>query len=400
MTLSTEQQELLHAWVDGETTEAEQRVVAQLTEDPATRDEAQVYIHELKRVRELLSAHGGVPVPPGLRERVMLALDEEQAPIIRLPLVNWKTAFVAAAAAVVVSLALVFAPPAGEESATDGVADTPEETATTPQLRPVDDVVEDMREDPAQTEGQGKRPNTNADRGPNGVGRVSPEKEHLETPKPPAQEPANTAATVLRLDAGYDLPYEVSINMNRSREASVLQVYNDILVVGSLHGDARILDDSSTLGAWTDGESFNGRDFSIYDGVEIEVDPARVPELLSAINRMSSDQGYGEVILPGYMRTEVGALAEETRQLQDATDEIARSVENAQRRKGSEAGAQGYLPNDIQRDSLRKLAEEVADVKVDGRLSKLLKGTSEPHLRGTMSDSAGGRKVKLLIRLR
>lgn len=400
MTLSNEQQELLHAWVDGETTEAEEQMVAELTSNAATRDELQLYVTELKRVRELLATHGGVPAPSGLRERVMAALDNDTAPIIDLPLLNWRTALVAAAAAIVVSLALVFSPPANDATNASGIATTDEqapENSTQGQSPKPTAEPEDMTQRPSEHHG--------------GAGRIKPGDEvdppMDETPAeptPPAMLRGQLAATVLQLNPGFDEPFEVSINLDRSRETSISQVYNDMLVVGSLHGEARIMDDGTSLGEWTDGEDFVGSDFTVYDGVEIQVEHDRVPELLSAINRMSSDQGYGQVILPGYMRSEVGTLTEQTRELQDAVKEIGQDIDNANARKRSEAGAQGYLPSGAQRENLRRLAKDRSDAKVDARLARLLEEGSRDaenaSPKGTLSGDSGRRKVKLVIRLR
>lgn len=396
MKLSDEQQQLLHAWVDGETTEAENQVVNELIADNA---DAQLYLTELKRVRELIATHGGVPAPEGLRERVLAALDADEAPVIKLPLFNWRTALVAAAAAVVVSLVLVFAPPTEETV-------TPTEVAVTEQPRsqtPPEDVIDENR-DPG--EAQWADPENNSGNGastfPKDTIEKQPEQPTEEAlPKPPSVDAARAPAQVLQLNAGLDAPFEVTLNLDRNREASIMQVYNDMLMVGSLHGQARVLDENSTLGEWTDGEEFAGRDFTVYDGVEVEVEAERVPELLSAINRLSTDQGYGNVILPGYMRAEVGTAGEQTRELQDAVEEIERASKTVKARKDSEPGAQGYLPSDVQRDSLRRLAD---DIKVDARLARLLE--DEPNKRGkeaiqpaTVSQN-GGRKVKLVIRLR
>ncbi|MBZ0136146.1 MAG: hypothetical protein K8I27_07225 [Planctomycetes bacterium] len=374
MTLSDAQQELLHAWVDGETTAVEAHVVAGVLTTPATAQDAAEYIRELKRVRELLATHGGVPAPEGLTERVRQALRKdrpEDAPLLRFPITNWRTALVAAAAVVVVALALVFAPPTGQTVALPEVASIAPPAAAPDQHGDNGSAPQDRGGAPSETKPEDTAP----------------------PPAPSRDEYERAAPGVLRLDKGYDAPLEVSINMNRSRRAGVLQVYNDMLVVGSLHGDARLLDEGSSGGDWNDGDDFAGYDFSVYDGVEIDVPSERLPGLLSALNRMTNDQGYGEVILPGYMRAEVGTLSTEVHALQSATNDLAFTGDSG---KESAAGAQGYLPNDVQRESLRRLADDLDAVKLDARLSRLLDDdeTDTRHM------AAVSRKVKLVIHLR
>ena len=67
MALTNEQMELLHAWVDGETTPAESEIAAQLTRSDS---QAQLYVDELKRLRQLVTTYGCVPAPEGLHDRV------------------------------------------------------------------------------------------------------------------------------------------------------------------------------------------------------------------------------------------------------------------------------------------------------------------------------------------
>ena len=88
MTLTVEQQELLHAFVDCEASNAEAQIAEELI---SNSDEAREYADELKRLRALVAEHGCVAAPDGLRNRICTALRAEcgqHAPIHQLPVVN------------------------------------------------------------------------------------------------------------------------------------------------------------------------------------------------------------------------------------------------------------------------------------------------------------------------
>jgi hypothetical protein len=158
---------------------------------------------------------------------------------------------------------------------------------------------------------------------------------------------------VFNLDRGADEPFAVSVNFARDGGGEVLRAYNDLLVVGSNFGDARLV--GTNLGAW-DEDEFVGLDFSIVDGLAISVDSEHVPALLAALNRMAGDQGFGQLIVPADL---IGSVA---------------SADSALQRSGR--SARDYLPQDERRDPLR--AERA-----------VTRGTDD-----------GARKVNLIIRLR
>lgn len=356
MALTDAQQELLHAFVDCETTPAETQIAQQLLARDAA---ARLYVEELKRLRRLLRTHGCVNAPAGLHQRVCAALENDFSgpPVLALPRVAWRSALYAAAAAVVVSLALVIGPQLDQrdEPPTQGIARTPEFSAA-------------MIEPPAATDTVPLQP------------------------APPALEPdeqdgineAGKPATVLRLDRGIDQPFELSLDLNRVRDASALQVYNDILVVSSLYGPARLQDSNREL------EEFTGRDFSVYDGVEVELESAQVPKLLAALDRMNADQSYGRIIVPADLRHSINETTRDVDELQ----QLSRDSENGPKgeQSATKDSARAYLPPEVQRDCLpRNLAELPEKVRAK---ANALTATDSKTEQGT------SRKLRLVIRLR
>lgn len=361
MALTDAQQELLHAFVDCETTPAETQIAQQLLERDAA---ARLYVEELKRLRRLLRTHGCVNAPAGLRGRVCAALENDFSgpPVLALPRVALRSALYAAAAAAVVSLALVFGPQLDQrdDAPTQGIAHTPEFSAS-------------VIEPPAATDTVPRQP------------------------APPALEPdeqdginaAGKPATVLRLDRGIDQPFELSLDLNRVRDASALQVYNDILVVSSLYGQARLQDGGREL------EEFTGRDFSAYDGVEVELESAQLPRLLAALDRMNADQAYGRMIVPADLRQSIS----ETTRAVDKIQQISRDSEIAPKggQPNHSEGARAYLPPEVQREILRRHTE---DAHTGGHAPGETRNALD--MGGADGDSAPGhsRKIRLFIKLR
>lgn len=369
MALTDAQQELLHAFVDGETTHAETQIAQQLLAREAA---ARTYVEELQRLRQLLLTHGCVNAPAGLRRRVCAALEKDfnAPPLIALPRMAWRSALYAAAAAVVVSLALVVGPQLDQrpEQPEQGIAQAPVPGSAVP-------------ETPAEPEpAPPPRPAlwTDANDLDDGINE------------------AGKAAPVLRLDRGVDQPLELSLDLNRHREASALQVYNDILIVSSLYGDARLQDGAPEL------EEFAGRDFSAFDGVEVELESGQVPQLLAALDRMNADQAYGRIIVPADLRRSIKRTTLAVAEIQKLSRDAENADNGAQTRQPGpkvEDGARAYLPPEVQREMLRRDEESEP---------------GERHLLGSTKrgpDTAGGgnepeagqgesRKIKLVIKLR
>ena len=124
MTLSTEQQELLSAYLDNEVSETERVEADRLLEQP----EAKAFVAALESTRSLLRDFGVVPAPADFRAGVLSALegdfadtsrpssDAELAPVHQLPTTSWATPVIAIAASLVVALGLVFGPGLVEEA--------------------------------------------------------------------------------------------------------------------------------------------------------------------------------------------------------------------------------------------------------------------------------------------
>ena len=418
MTLTVEQQELLHAFVDCEVSNAEAQIANELI---SKSDEAREYADELKRLRALVAEHGCVAAPDGLRNRICTALRAEcrqQAPIHQLPVVNWRTMVMAIAAAVVVSLGLIFAPSlmnesqGGSEIAESG---TNENAATTMVVD--DEILKFGSSQPGDVDAGDQRdnpPTPPSDPAEPAEGKFLPQNE---------RQDAGRARAVLRLDRD-NQPIEISVNMNRERSASTLQVYNDMLIVSCLYGDAtlrdidRDLDDRNESARDSIEHDFTGRDFSDFDGLEVEVNADEVTELLAALNRMTNDQGYGNIVLPGDLRRDTVVRYAVVDELQELTDLVEVGLESSSRENGSrnsdnDPRAQGYLPADVQRDCLRRKAEVLpvtgATTKLSRALQKLEKDgpkddDAQDNANGDSEAAKGARqdrrKVKLLLRLR
>ncbi|MCB9931957.1 MAG: hypothetical protein H6841_00885 [Planctomycetes bacterium] len=113
--LTEEQRELLSAFADGETTEPERQAAEQLLQ----REDAREYFDSLRATITLVKTHAPVRAPVGLSGRVLNALEDEfkpkaigpgSEPFTGAPVISWRTPLYAAAAAIVVSLAIMFGP--------------------------------------------------------------------------------------------------------------------------------------------------------------------------------------------------------------------------------------------------------------------------------------------------
>ncbi|MCB9893439.1 MAG: hypothetical protein H6839_03210 [Planctomycetes bacterium] len=113
--LTEEQQQLISAWLDGEVTDAEKQVVAELLK----REDAKQYLESLRATTALVAAHGPVRAPVGLSGRVLSQLENDfkpkaigpgSEPFESIPTISWRTPLYAVAAAVIVSLGIMFGP--------------------------------------------------------------------------------------------------------------------------------------------------------------------------------------------------------------------------------------------------------------------------------------------------
>jgi hypothetical protein len=368
MALTDAQQELLHAFVDGETTPAESQIAQQLL---ARHAAARAYMEELKRLRQLLLTHGCVNAPEDLHRRVCAALDKDfnAPPVITLPRMAWRSALYAAAAVVVVSLALVFGPQLNQpgDQPTDGIAQTPGASG--------------MNADDAK-HAEDAGPETRA--GGEWTPAEHPVHAHSDSNEEDGIREADKPAPPLLLDRGVGQPLEISLHFTRGRKARALQVYNDILVVSSLYGEARLHDSDHEL------EEFSGRDFSTYDGVEVELESRQVPALLVALDLMNDDQDYGRFIVPSDLRRLISESAQ-------ASEELQRLNLKTDKSGNQDLGARAYLPPEVQREMLRRHPEDAHT-----GVSALGKTRRGPEAGGGGTDAAQGesRKIKLFIKLR
>jgi hypothetical protein len=364
--LSEGQQRLLHAWVDGECTEAESRTAVDLL----TRPEASEYVSELKRLRELVARHAGIYAPAGLLERVREALRREVRQGSVVQLFAWRVAGLAAAAALVIAAGIVVAPMLTQPTV------EPSQIAGQPQPlisgAPVPDVADDLAEDIIKEE----------------HAKVTDPR-----PMPPADEVAagltGRASNVLRLDRGVDQPLEISVHMDRASDARNLQVYNDLLIVSCLYGDAELKDGAVS-------SDLPGRDFSEYEGVAVEVEADRVPELIAALDRLAADQQYGEVVVPGDLRESSASSTRSVKEMQGLA-----WGRDAKLAKGSSRadGARTYLPPEVQREFLEQELKDVPEALK--RLSELESRRLEDRQNAPdQRKSEDKRKVKLVLRLR
>jgi len=102
--LTPEEAELLSAWMDGQTSPAEEARVTALLE----REDGRARLEELKRTRALVAEHALTKAPADLTQRVKAATS--QARIHQLPQTSWRTVIAAVAAALLVAAGIMFGP--------------------------------------------------------------------------------------------------------------------------------------------------------------------------------------------------------------------------------------------------------------------------------------------------
>lgn len=141
--LDESQSELLSAYLDGELTEVERKIVDELLK----RDDARAYLESLRATVSLVTQNAPVRAPVGLSGRVMSNLKDEfkqsvdpgSEPFTAIPRISWQAPIWAAAAAIVVSVAIMFGPslfntrPQGPEIARDVLENLPQASASAEQ---------------------------------------------------------------------------------------------------------------------------------------------------------------------------------------------------------------------------------------------------------------------------
>jgi negative regulator of sigma E activity len=336
MPLNPDQKELLSAYLDHEAEPAEIALAMALLERP----EAQAYLNDLRRVAGHVRDHGGAGAPADFRQRVMANLDGDfdsisrptsnQLPVEFAPQASWRMPLMAAAAAVIVAVGVLFsgvlsydAPPQTETAASAG-KQTP-----APVLPPSHQPVGAPSEDPAAHTDDAKE-----------HGKPHPGKGGNDKPQPQPKDKggAKTGGTTdgkggprggdsVKEDAEDalarpqlsfdDAATEISVQFNR--RASVTSVYTEILSTSSLYGTASLR--TSRVNYAT---ASAGADFTQYHGVEVEIDEERIPELLAALERLTHEQGMGAVVVPGHLRRAVAGNLRYLDALMDVAEALAK----------------------------------------------------------------------------
>ncbi len=260
MPLSTEQQLLLHAYVDCECSPADSEAARELLQSPATAHEAVAYLSEINRLCDLVRDCNGVQAPRELHERVLWAVRAECAGRMYRPRFG---VWIAAAAALTVAVGVVL----GRDALFESDVEMPR-VSQRPAATPV----------PAPPAVASQPAMTTAARD---AGR------EMLTYR------ADAPATVtVSLDRGADsAPLEVLVDFNRDRNAGVLQVYTDLLTVASMHGRAELVDGTAD-------PSFPGHDFGQCDAVRVLVSGGLLPELVASLQSLADSQSYGAMLIP------------------------------------------------------------------------------------------------------
>ncbi|MHC4840517.1 MAG: hypothetical protein ACYTDT_06075 [Planctomycetota bacterium] len=390
MKLTDEQLQLLHAKLDGQLMSEEEEAEAQeLLEDAGVQE----YFDTCLKVQNLVKQHAAVKAPLGLRTRVLAEIPKGK--VQNISDYNWRGGWIAAAAAVVVSVGVMFGlnsnePPQtptvaterGFEGPREVVSDSPAETSrpiggglggTTPpdkgsNTKDIDPNVDAHTED-----------NVSANGGRSGNKATVPGQ-----PKDPATEVESTARTsrdgkrtVLNLDRGRDVPMSLNLHLNRAQTISVDQAYNELLMVTAMYGDAELQEvDTETF----EDEEFDGNDFSSVDGILISIPEEELDELLASVNRMAGDQKFGRVAVPADLSNDVKSI-EDSLKSEFARDEAV-----------DKRHALGYAP--------RRTRELVQDPEPRIEPEDVTEGTNGDSSEKPDKEQDKSRKVKLLLRLR
>lgn len=419
MPLNEQHQLLLQGEVDGHLTDDDRRAAAQLLADPALGAEAAAYVAGLRALRVLLQKHGQVKASPLLASRVLAALEDNfddvsrpvqnqaGARVHKLPVVRLNTMLMAAAAALVVCVGLIFGPGLWQtKPSTSTIADTPAggardvadgtvESAASPETRnpPAPEtpgehpkVLQPPKpEDQTPLNGdtqppQGSTPGLGTGGGGKGGDKGGKHPGHgdeggaLYDDKTGEDPRVNGSALnrrepvgrgkgavrnsqgiyVLRLDRGKDQPFELGFEANRERMVSNVQLSADLLSVAALHGEARLLDAATgAQSSATESEPGNeaARDFTQNSMIEVTVTEDALVGLLSALSRYGSTQDFGSLHVPDDLQFA-------TRQESADIQRIATLLERG-RDAGNEFGKSRlteYLPRAAQLSELERLS--------------------------------------------
>lgn len=341
--------ELLSAYVDDELSKAEQAQHAALLK----REDALEYVRQLQRTRGLVAEHAAVPAPQSVAEAVAASV-RKAAPVHQLPVMSWRPAVFAVAAALLVAVGVMFGPmllgpepiaptgiaretlelpdsqvekdlhraelQEGAHTAMDGEMERVGNAEPAAEVADVGSVEkarrnDSPRADAAESEDSRRYSGRGSEAGLGGApgGAPAPSsgeaERKAEARQSGAADEADRGAMPMRRARGGPPAAEqpaqpaphILLELKTDR---VLAAQADALWVAALHGKARLVPDQQA----TD--------------IHVELPEDAVPELRRALQQLVSDQGFGKF---------EPALAEAKRD--------------------QKAGVDGYLPADKQADA-------------------------------------------------
>jgi negative regulator of sigma E activity len=379
MILTPEQQELLSAYLDGEVSAAEAALAKALLE----RSEARVYFDQLRAISERIREHGAAKAPADFKQGVLAHLEGDydgvsrptsnQRPVQQMPAIGWRMPLMAAAAAVIVAVGVLAsgvmfrqdAPPPGVADVRQHQPGAASEVSQEP-MRLKKDTDAPSHEGTPESRPQPAPPKEpEKSKGAEDKVRGTDGKDDRKTGH---QSDAHEWAASISFE---DAATEISVSCNR--QTSITQLYTEILSASSLYGEANLRASRVNYSV-----ASVGADFTSYQGVEISVEEARVPELLAALERLAVDHGMGQVVVPGHLRRSVASQLRYVDALQDVADALARgespspedlAFENY--KKASRAAdpnarrADGILPPQAQREVVGRLGKAELGTEAD-----------------------------------
>lgn len=412
MTLSPEQQELLSAFLDGEVNNAERALAKALLE----REEARAYLESLRAIATRVREHGAARAPGDFRQQVLAHLEGDfdsisrptsnQRPMQQLPQAGWRMPLMAAAAAVVVAAGILFT----------GALTNVSEVEAPGRVGKVN------TRNTEDSHGAADFKKTGGSETPPPIPAPPAEPGHSRGPRPqPTKGPgeggtddggdeANKSNARDMQEQPQSLSFEdeaTEISVWADRRVSVTRLYTEMLSTSSLYGSARLRASRVSYSV-----ASVGTDFTEYRGIEIEVDEARVPELLAALERLAVEHGMGSVVVPGYLRRSVAGQLRQVDALQDVAQALARgetpsAKELARTRRSEDVVEESTLENFARNQSAADpSARRAAGILPPEDQRAMVAGIQNYESRATngkveadLADQRPARTVRLIIRL-
>ncbi|MDC1142842.1 hypothetical protein OAU50_07095 [Planctomycetota bacterium] len=295
MNLTDAQLQLLHAKLDDElVSDEEETEVQRLLEDVGVQE----YFDTCLKIRNLVAQHAPIPAPVDLKARVLASTPKNN--VQNLNDYRWRTGWISAAAAVVVSVGVMFglnhnsspdAPTIATERAfaPSNSRILRDQTISPPAPTAPDKDTWNPKKEAEETSDSAikKGPTDETD----GTGDLSVFDNKKDLDKHKAKR------AVLNLDRGREIPMSLNLHLNRAQSVSVDQAYNDLLMVTAMYGDAEMQETETSTETFED-EEFDGNDFSSIEGILISIPEHELEELLASVNRMAGEQEFGRVAVP------------------------------------------------------------------------------------------------------